>query len=148
MTYLFGEEQWKSRYRAMNNAQRERVWMIVHTSNGEEIYLEEYKDWMTIQEYCDTTSCTIDAVGLSWHGHVVTTDTKGYDGVYVAMTAKGAMGSGVTKHCWSIGKVQGDKLIKTLWSAPELVQDITIDCEVKDCIPQALVIYDKDKRPS
>ena len=146
MTYLFGQDQWKKRYREMNNAQRTKVWIIVYTSKGEEIYLEEYKDWMTIQEYCDVTKCTIDAVGLSWHGHVVTNDTKGCDGVYLTMTAKGTMGSGVTKDCWGIGKVNGDKITKTLWSAPELVKDITIEGEVKDCIPQALVIYDKEKR--
>lgn len=142
MKYIFGKEQFLQVYRSLPEKDRKSIWIILSMSNGEEIYLQQYDQWLTIQSYCHATGLTIDKVSLQYRSHVVTKDTRNCDGVYLVKTVKGQMG-GETKYCYSIGTVHGSTIKKTLWLTPELIEDLSFEDNVETCLSQALVIYDR-----
>ncbi len=144
MSYIFGANGFRDHYLGLAEQDRNNIFILVKTSDGQEIFLKEYKLWLTMGDYCAKMGITIDSVSLKFRSHVVSLDTKDAEGVYVVRTAKGKMG-GETKHCYSIGTVNNGVVKRTLWSTPELVEDLTFEDKVEDCIPDALIIYDKEK---
>lgn len=144
MSYIFGENGFRDHYLSLAEQDRNNIFILVKTSDGQEIFLKEYKLWLTMGSYCAKMNITIDSVSLKFRSHLVSLDTKGAEGVYVVRTAKGKMG-GETKHCYSIGTVNKGVVKRTLWSTPELIEDLTFEDKVEDCIPDALIIYDKEK---
>lgn len=145
MNYIFGANEFRDHYLSLAESDRNNIFILVKTSDGQEIYLKEYKQWLTISDYCSKMDVRIDSVSLKFRSHVVTKDTKGFEGVYVVRTAKGKMG-GETKHCYSIGTLKNGLIKRTLWSTPELVEDMTFEDSVEDCIRDALVTYDNQAK--
>lgn len=140
MSYLFGKEQFLARYKQLPSSERRNVWIIVHTSDGIDVYLEEYKDWLTIGDYCAANNVTINSISLQYRSHIINFDTTDGDGVYLSKTAKGSLG-GETKQCYSIGVVRYGKVYRTLYAVPELSEDLKLEDNVEDCLKEALVIY-------
>lgn len=145
MNYIFGANEFRDYYLSLAESDRNNIFILVKTSDGQEIYLKEYKQWLTISDYCSKMDVRIESVSLKFRSHVVTKDTKGFEGVYVVRTAKGKMG-GDTKHCYSIGTLKNSLIKRTLWSTPELIEDMTFEDSVEDCIRDALVTYDNEKK--
>ena len=144
MNYLFGFEQFREAYLQLSEEDRRKVWILVKTSDGQDIYLSDYNQWLTIGDYCKKMQVTIDSVSLKYSSREVTKNTIGADGVYLSKTAKGKMG-GETKHCYGIGYVKDGIVNRTLWTTPELIEDVTFEDSVEGCIQRALVMYDKEK---
>lgn len=145
MNYIFGKDQFLNVYRSLSDKDRRSIWIIVKTSDNQDIYLQDYSQWLTINYYCNTNKLTIDSISLQYRSHVVTKDTKNCDGVYLAKTVKGQMG-GETRHCYSIGTLHDNIIRKTLWLTPELIEDLSFDDNVEDCLKQALVVYEKSSK--
>lgn len=142
MNYIFGKKQFIAYYKQMTEEERKStVWIIVHTSDGEDIYLKEYNQWLTIRDYCNENKLFINAISLQWRSHIVTEDTAGRDGVYVIKTAKGSMG-GKTQECYSVATINGDKIRRHVYSVPALSKEMTFEDNLKNCIEKAIVLYD------
>ena len=121
------------------------IWIILETSDGESIYLQHYEQWLTIQEYCNNKRVKIDSISLKWRTHSVETKTDDTDGLYVVKTAKGIIG-GPTRDYYTIGKIYGDRVERTMWSTPDLLQDLSCEDKLENCIQKAVVIYDQKAR--
>lgn len=146
MNYIFGKKAFIAKYRSMPDEDRKKtIWIILHTSDGESIYLENYDQWLTIQDYCDKQKVKIDSIGLKWRTHLVETETSDTDGLYLVKTAKGVIG-GPTRDYYTIGKIYGDKVQRTMWSTPDLLQDLSCEDKLANCIQKAVVIYDQEAR--
>jgi hypothetical protein len=142
MNYIFGQNEFLKKYRSLHDDDRKRVWIILEMSNGDEIFLEEYDQWLTMEEYCRANNVKIDKVKLRYRSHTVEYPTKDCDGVYIVKTAKGMMG-GQTVYCYSTGRVCGDKVYRTLWTTPALLEDYKFEDDLQSCIRKAVVIYDE-----
>jgi|694.fasta_scaffold00123_88 hypothetical protein len=144
MSYIFGKEQFLQKYKQLSSQERRNIWIIVHTSDESDIYLEDYSDWLTIGNYCNANKLTISKISLQYKSHVVDFDTTNADGVYLSKTAKGTLG-GETKQCYSIGVLRENKIYRTLYAIPELIEDLKLEDEVENCLKEALVVYDKER---
>lgn len=144
MNYIFGKENFRTKYRSLSDAQRRKIWIIVHTSDNQDVYLDDYDKWLTMQSYCDENNLKINAVSLQYRSHVVKIETVDCDGVYLTKTAKGQMG-GQTKHCYGVGLVCGNKVKRTLWTTPELIKDLEFEDDLNNCLEKALVLYGEKK---
>lgn len=144
MSYIFGKEQFLSKYKQLSSEERRNIWIIVHMSDESVIYLEDYSDWLTISDYCRGNNLKINSISLQFKSHIINHDTSDGDGVYLSKTAKGSLG-GETKNCYSIGIVRNDKIYRTLYIMPELAEDLKLEDNIEDCLKEALVLYDKAK---
>ena len=142
MNYIFGQKGFTQAYRKMSDKERaSTTWIIVHTSDKKDIYLKEYDQWLTINDYCKKSGVYIDSISLRWRTHTETVDTSDCEGIYLIKTARGSMG-GETKDYFTIGKIIGDTVYRTMWSIPELIADIKFEDKLENCIQKAIVRHE------
>ncbi len=143
MTYIFEEEGWKIYYKN-NPKHRKTIWIYVKFSNGSTVFLKDIKEWLTIQDYCRKKNLNVYSIGLQYKSHRETIDCSQSDGAYVVTSIRGQYG-GETKQCFTLGKIQGDIVIKELWSTPELMREDHYEDSVDTCFREALVYNEKAK---
>ena len=137
MNYIVGYENWRQAYGRDDD--RQRIWVHFETSDGKHLYLNEYKKWLTVQEYIDKNNVTITKVGLKYRSHEVSTDVDGASAVYVVKSVKGEL-HGETLQCYTIGLLKDDgKMHKTMWITPALVEDIISVDDLEECFEEAIV---------
>lgn len=142
--YIFGYENWKKIY-SSSLENKKKTWIFLKTSDDKEIYLREYSDWLSIQEYIISNSVTIKSIGLRYKSNYIDVDTSSADGVYLIKSAKGEFG-GKTKQCITIGRLFGNKVEKIMWLTPELIEEGSYTDDIEECFLEAVVYNDKEKR--
>lgn len=140
MSYIFGIENWRKHYASCEDTKK--IWIVVETSDNVSAYLANYDQWLTFKEYCNKNNLKINSVGLQYRSNVVTTDTKSAEAVYVIRSVKGQMG-GVSRDCYTIGVINGDKVKKTMWLTPELIEDSSYEDDLNSCFEEALIYNDR-----
>lgn len=143
--YIFGFDNWKKFYLQNKQENKKKTWIFFQTSDDKEIYLKEYNEWLTIQDYIDKKSLKIISVGLRHKTNKIVVDTSIADAVYLVRSVKGEFGA-VTRQCFTIGKINGNKVEKTMWLTPELIEESSYIDNIDECFPEAVVYNDKEKR--
>lgn len=142
--YLYGLDNWKKYYSSVSSEERRKTWIFIHNDKDEEIYLKDYKDWLTMQDYVDSTNTKITKIGLRYKTNSITLDTAETDGVYLSKSLKGEFG-GITRKCFTIGTVKGDKVDKSMWITPELIEEDSYEDKIENCFEEAIVYHGKRK---
>lgn len=136
MKYIIGHDNWCKAY--ANDNDRKRIWIYIKTSDQKEIYLDEYDKWLQFQEYCNINNLNIEQIGLQYRSHCVTTEVKDAEAVYLVRSIKGEMHS-VSKQCYTIGLLKNNKVHKTMWLTPALVEEMKTVDNIEDCFKEAFV---------
>lgn len=144
MNYIFEEEGWRNFYRE-NPDCRKNTWIYIKFNDNSVVFLREMKQWLTIQKYCSQKDLTMKQVGLQYKSHREVIDCLGCDGIYVVTSIRGQMG-GEPKHCFTIGKVRGDKIKKDLWITPELIIEDSYEDSIDTCFKEAIVYHDPEAK--
>lgn len=137
MNYIVGIDNWSKVYSSNNN--HKNIWIVLDMSNGDTLYLKDYDEWLTLRQYCIENNLKINSVGLQYKTNLVKTDTSNKDGVYLIRSVKGQMG-GSSRDCFTIGIIDGEKVKKTMWLTPELVEDSSYEDDISNCFEEAIVL--------
>ena len=70
-------------------------------------------------------------------------DVDGAEGVYLVRSVMGQIG-GDSSNYYVIGRVVGDKVLKTSWLTPELIQEENFEDTLDNCFEEA-IIYQHEK---
>ena len=142
MKYIVGHENWCQAYTDDDN--RDRIWIYLKTSDGNEIHLQEYDHWLTIQDYIDKADIKILQAGLRYRSHLVKQDVSNSEAVYIIRSVKGDM-NGPSKECYTIGTLNDGMVNKTMWFTPALVEEMKTVAKIEDCFEAALVYNGKSE---
>lgn len=135
---IFGFDNWQKIYSKLPREDKYNIWIYALLSNGQEIYIPEYKLWFEFKKYCEEKSLKINKVGLRYRSHQIEQKTDCVDGVYVVRSIKGEFG-GVSKQCYTIGLIENDNVNKTMWLTPELIEESTSIEKIEDCFEEAII---------
>ena len=140
MTYIFEEEGWKKAYQKHSN--RKIIWIYIKFSNDSTVFLDEYEDWLTVDEYCKKNTLTIKEVGLQYRTNRVTENTSDWSGIYLVRSIKADFGL-KPKHCYTVGKVIDDKIEKSTWIVPELTLAFNSVDTIAESFEKAIINNEK-----
>lgn len=140
---IIGFENWQKYYLVANSTKN--VWIFINTFEDQDIYLEEYQDWLDFKKYCQEANIGIKNIGLQYKSHLVKTYAGDSDGVYVIRSVKGQMG-GTSRECHTIGIIYGQEVKKTMWLTPELIEDSSFIDTVDNCFEEAIIYHDNRKK--
>mgnify|MGYP004447780765 FL=1 len=132
--YITTHEQWLAEYRNDKRA----IWVRVCLSDGTEIWFKEYNTWLDINQTCSDQNLYVNSIKLQYRSHVVETDTRNTEGVYLVRSLMGLIG-GSTKHYYTIGIVEGDIVHKTQWLTPELIEEEKVEDPLDKCFEEAII---------
>jgi hypothetical protein len=142
MSYIFGSDEWRKAY---NTPQRRRIiWIYILFSDGSEVFLDQFEDWLSIQDYCNSNNLSIKELGLQFCSHRITESMDGCDGCYLIRSLRADFGE-KTKHCYTIGRVSGDQIEKKSFVTPELIFSFSSTDPVETSFKEAIVYHDKRK---
>lgn len=136
MSYIIGVDEWRKVYASGSN--HKIVWIVLETSDNNTVYLDSYSKWLTFKTYCEEKKLKINNIGLQYKTNLIKTDTSGKKGVYLIRSVKGQMG-GTSRDCFTIGIVNGNKVNKTMWLTPELVEDSSYEDDLENCFEEAII---------
>jgi hypothetical protein len=136
MNYIIGVDEWRKVYASGSN--HKIVWIVIEISDGNTIYLDSYNKWLSLKTYCQDKKVRINSIGLQYKTNLIKTDTSDKDGVYLIRSVKGQMG-GTSRDCFTIGVVNSNKVNKTIWLTPELVEDSSYEDDLKNCFEEAII---------
>lgn len=142
-TYNFTKSysSWLEEYKKDKN----KIWIRAILSNLEEIYLIDYNEWLKLKLYCQENKLSIDKIGLQYRSHSVEINTENTDGVYLVKSLIGSFGES-NKHTFTIGKLYGNKVKKTMWITPELIEHLEDEDLIDNCFEEAIIYnYGKEK---
>jgi hypothetical protein len=142
--FIYGYENWKSIYNNSPEEIQRQTWVYLKFSNQQEIYLKSYEDLKLVQDFVYTNKLNINAVGLRYKSHNIEIDTKNSEAVYIVRSAKGEFG-GSTKNCYTVGTVNGDKVNKTMWITPELIEECSYIDDLDNCFEEAIIYHGTKK---
>lgn len=128
---------WLDKYRTNKDA----VWIKADLSNGDKIYLDNFKAWPTLADSLEKTSTFFTKLSLQFRSHEVQLDIANCDGIYLVRSVIGQF-SGDTKETITFGKVNGANIEKTIYMSPELIAEETYTDTVANSFEEA-IIYDK-----
>lgn len=140
MTYIFGHDAWTKVF-VSDPTCKKNIWIYIKFSNDQEIFLKEYIEWLTIQDYCNKNKLRISIIGLRYRSHQIETNCEGCDGVYLIRSIKGEFG-GHTKQCFTIGLLKEGIVDKTMWLTPELIEEGKSKDKVEDSFQEAIVLFE------
>tara|TARA_Y100000296_G_scaffold77032_1_gene98209 strand:+ start:54 stop:485 length:432 start_codon:yes stop_codon:yes gene_type:complete len=138
-SYITTHDQWLEEYRKDKRA----IWVRVLLSDGREIYFKDYGVWKDLKETCQKEVLSIKQVKLQYRSHVIEEDVDGAEGVYLVRSVMGQIG-GDSSNYYVIGRVVGDKVLKTSWLTPELIQEENFEDTLDNCFEEA-IIYQHEK---
>tara|TARA_R100001163_G_C5048382_1_gene185410 strand:- start:296 stop:736 length:441 start_codon:yes stop_codon:yes gene_type:complete len=136
MKYIIGEDSWRKAYAKTKD--RRKIWIYIQTSDDKDIYLDDYRKWLTFQEYCDTNNVTIKNIGLRYRSHCVKMGTENAEAVYLIRSLKAEL-QGKTLDCYNIGLLNDGKVEKTMWIVPALVVESKHVDDFEECFEEAFV---------
>lgn len=142
--YVFGFENWRKLYSSSSHDDRKKIWIVIYTSDNKELYLRNFEDWYSFQEYINKHNLLINKIGLRYKSNLISIDTLPSDGVYLIRSAKGEFGS-KTKQCFTIGVVKDGIVKKTMILTPELIEEQSYEDKVEDCFEKAIIYHGKTK---
>lgn len=143
MNYIFGEDKFAAFYKSLQYEDRSVTWIFFVTDRNEKVFLHEWKDWLTVQNYCIKNERNIASVGLRYKGNEISVDIpKSARGVYLIKSARGQMGFS-SKKSVTIGIVDGSVVRKTHWLVPELIEDLKFVDDIESCHQPAIVFNAK-----
>jgi len=132
-------DQWLQHYRSNKHA----IWINVRLTNGEEHYYDEYEAWRSLKKICDEEDLFIQELSLQFRSHEVDIDLTNAEGIYLIRSAMGQFG-GQTRHYFTTGILNKEKVHKKMWLVPELVVDKEFTDDIKDCFEEALIYAKKN----
>ena len=135
----------KAEWQKIYTKNRNNVWFHIFLSNKEIIYLRNYKEWLILKQYCESSNINIDKIKLKYKSHSVDIDTHDAKAIYLVQSILGSL-SNDTKHTVTVGILShdNDKIKKTIWILPEIVEYITEYDDITRCFKEAL-IYNNDR---
>lgn len=142
--FVYGYENWKHAYSNSSQERKKDVWIRATLSSGSDIYIREYDNWIDFKSYIKSNQLKVLSIGLRYKSHEINVDTSKSDGVYVVRSIKGEFG-GSSKHCYTIGHIIDNKVHKTMWITPELVEESSYIDDIENCFEEAIIIYDEAK---
>lgn len=142
--FIYGYENWKNFYTTSPEETQRQTWVYLKFSNNQEIYLKSYEDLKLVQDFVYKNKLNIDTVGLRYKSHNIEIDTKDSDAVYIVRSAKGEFG-GSTKNCYTVGMLNGDKVNKTMWITPELIEECSYVDDLDNCFEEAIIYHGTKK---
>jgi hypothetical protein len=138
--FVYGFKNWQDIYRQSSSEEKNRIWIYVKFSNGQDIYLKNYEDWLNLKEFVGKNNLSIDTIGLRYRSHEVTVDTSGSDATYMVRSVKGEFG-GSTKNCYTTGYLKNNVVHKTMWITPELVEESSYVDDLDNCFEEAIIYH-------
>jgi hypothetical protein len=141
---IFGYDSWAKKYSESTREKKYNIWIYAKLSNSKEIYLEEYKHWQDLKKYCYDNVLNIEIIGLRYRSHQIEKVVDCSEAVYVVRSVKGEFGA-TTKQCYTIGLLKDNKVEKTMWITPELVEESSFIDNKEDCFEEAF-IYQNGKK--
>lgn len=142
--FIYGYENWQKIYSSSTSQEKRRIWIYVKFSDGQDIYLKNYEDWLSVQEFVNKHKLNIDVIGLRYKSHEITVDTTGSEATYLIRSVKGEFG-GSTKHCYTTGYLKDNKMYKTMWITPELVEESSYIDDIDNCFEEAIIYHGTTK---
>lgn len=114
------------------------TWIRATLSNKEEIYLRDYSEWLILKNYCKDNKTSVDKIGLQYRSNSIEIDTTNTDGVYLTRSILATFGQNEVQ-TYTVGKVNQDKVKKTIWVTPELIQHLEEEDDIKQCFEEAII---------
>jgi hypothetical protein len=137
--FIYGYDSWVKTYRSSPSLKRS-IWIYVQLDNEQEIYLRDYEDWYELKKFISDTNHTLKKIGLRYRSNFISVDTNNADGVYLVRSAKGEFG-GKTKQCYTMGLLENNKVKKTMWLVPELVEESSYIDDIDSCFEEGIIRY-------
>jgi hypothetical protein len=143
---ISGRENWLPHYRADKSS----IWVSTEMSNGEVIFFKEDEGerlsyWLDVKQMCVSDDLSIHSITLQFKSHKVITDTSDCEAVYLTKSAIGRLGAERSRDCITVGKLKNGVVYKTMWMTPELIEEISTQDKIEECIQEALIYHDKKK---
>jgi hypothetical protein len=132
--FITSKEEWNKLYKQNRNA----VWFLIYLSNDTIVYLREYKEWLLLKPFCESNKINVVTIKMRYKSHFVEVDTKDTKAVYLIQSLLGSLGK-ETKKTITIGKLESEKMKKTIWMIPELVEYLTESDNLDKCFEQAII---------
>jgi len=140
--FITSYKDWLEEYRNDKN----KTWIRAILSNGVEIYLLDYSEWLDLKSYCKEKKLSVKKIGLQYRSHSIEIDTSDCHGVYLTRSIIGSFDK-TTRQTFTIGKLVGDTVRKTIWIIPELIQELEDEDKVENCFEEALIYnYDEERK--
>jgi hypothetical protein len=141
MKFITSDSQWLEEYRQ----DKYKIWIRATLSDKLCYRFSNYEDWMDIKAICELNRLKVIRLGIQYRSHIVEVDTNDADGVYLVKSLIGTMGESA-KHAYTIGKVHGDIVKKTMWITPELLEEFHDEDNIETCFKEALILNDDTKQ--
>lgn len=141
---FFGLENWRKKYLSSSDKEQESIWIFVVLDNDQEIYINKYESWFNLKKHVEKNNLTLKYIGLKYRSNSIKEDVSSCDGVYLIKSVKGQLG-GVSKQCFTIGKIKGNEVHKTMWLVPELIEEFSCIDPIEKCFEEAILHYEKTK---
>ena len=133
---LHGDEAWKNAYQ--NGKGRRKVWTRIEFADGEVLYLEEIKEWLTLKSDIEASGKRIVSISLKYRTHLVTVDTTDAEAVYLVQSLMAQFG-GDTIHFITTGVLKEGTVYKTRWHIPALVEETKTEESLDNCFAEAII---------
>lgn len=137
---LVGKKAWSKEY---HKGKYKNIWIVLKI-DGEEFFLEEFEDYLSLKERLKSQNSLIEYIGLQYKSHLVYQKSEDADGVYLIKSVKGHM-SGESIDTYTTGVVKGNKVKKKMWSIPALVPEGEYEDNIDECFEEAIILNEKRK---
>ena len=136
--FIFGLDQWKKTYKTLDQDAKKNVWIVAQLSNQTTVFLKEYSQWLQLKDYVESNKFNIVKIGLRYKSHQIEKEVDNADAVYVVRSILGQVGAD-TKQTYTIGLLDSEDVMKTVWFAPELVEQESYKDTLQNCFKEALI---------
>lgn len=140
-TFITSYTDWLEEYKK----NKYNTWIRAILTNSQEIYLKEYSEWLDLKTYCIKNNLGIIKVGLQYRSHSIEVDLNNTDGAYLVRSILATFGQ-EEKQTYTIGKIIGSKVHKTIWIIPELIQHIEEEDTIEQCFEEAIIYNHCEKK--
>lgn len=139
--FIEGFENWKKKYKSLATEDKRKIWIVVWLDSNKQFFLQEHSQWLRLKSILKNAN--IVKVGLRYKSHQVEVETKDAEGVYVVRSVLGQVGA-EARQTYTIGKLKDEIVYKTVWFAPELVEQESYEDTLNNCFEEA-IIYNGEK---
>jgi len=136
--FVSGFKNWNKVYKSLDTENKRKVWIVVWLDNGENLFLQEHSQWLKLKNYVESKNLKILKVGLRYRSHQIETETTEAEAVYIVRSIFGQVGS-ETRQTYTIGQLKDGVVYKTVWFAPELIEQESYEDTLENCFKEALI---------
>lgn len=133
-TFITSYQAWLEEYKK----NKYKIWVRAILNNNQEIYLRDYAEWTLLKDFCQQNKLSIEKIGLQYRSNSIEIDTSQTDGVYLTKSILATFGQ-PEKQTYTVGKIYGNKVKKTIWILPELIQQLEEEDPIEQCFPEAII---------